>query len=146
MSNKEGYAQLRKGRHSEVGYVYHVVFSTLDRQPVFDDINRARALINLLKETELVGLSHTLSFVVMPDHIHWLFELRQGTTSSVVQRVKSFYTKFEGANIWNKGFYDHAIRDDESLQDVARYIVTNPFRAGLVQNIGDYAHWDAVWL
>ncbi|MFV3290267.1 transposase, partial [Pseudomonas sp. NY11955] len=29
---------------------------------------------------------------------------------------------------------------------VARYIVANPIRAGLVSRVGDYPHWDAVWL
>jgi len=29
---------------------------------------------------------------------------------------------------------------------VARYIVANPIRAGLVDNIGQYPYWDAVWL
>jgi hypothetical protein len=29
---------------------------------------------------------------------------------------------------------------------VARYIVYNPVRAGLVSRIGDYPHWDAVWV
>ena len=32
------------------------------------------------------------------------------------------------------------------LRDVARYIVANPLRAGLVERVGDYPYWDAVWL
>ena len=35
---------------------------------------------------------------------------------------------------------------DEDLVAVARYIVANPVRAGLVKNVRDYPHWDAVWL
>ncbi|MGH8412134.1 MAG: REP-associated tyrosine transposase, partial [Pseudomonas sp.] len=38
------------------------------------------------------------------------------------------------------------IRRDEDLPAVARYIVANPLRAGLVEKIGDYPLWDAVWL
>jgi len=29
---------------------------------------------------------------------------------------------------------------------MARYIVMNPKRAGLVERVGDYPHWDAIWL
>jgi len=29
---------------------------------------------------------------------------------------------------------------------MARYIVANPLRAGLVERIGDYPLWDATWL
>jgi hypothetical protein len=32
------------------------------------------------------------------------------------------------------------------LQSVARYIVANPLRAGLVKHLGDYPLWDAIWL
>ena len=35
---------------------------------------------------------------------------------------------------------------DEDLKKTARYIVANPLRAGLVKRLGDYPHWDALWL
>ena len=34
----------------------------------------------------------------------------------------------------------------EDLVGVARYIVANPVRAGLVNRVGEYPYWDAVWL
>src|SRR3989344_3545810 len=49
-------------------------------------------------------------------------------------------------SLWQHGFHDRAIRRDEDLPAVARYIVANPLRAGLVEKIGDYPLWDAVWL
>ena len=48
--------------------------------------------------------------------------------------------------IWQPAYFDHALRVDANLKQVARYIVANPLRAGLVQKLGDYPHWDAVWL
>jgi len=38
------------------------------------------------------------------------------------------------------------MRKEEDLQALARYIVANPLRAGLVKRVGDYPHWDAMWL
>jgi hypothetical protein len=38
------------------------------------------------------------------------------------------------------------LRSDDDLQDMARYVVANPLRAGLVARIGDYPFWNAVWL
>jgi putative transposase len=38
------------------------------------------------------------------------------------------------------------LRDEDDVKDWARYIVANPVRAGLVKRVGDYPHWDAVWL
>ncbi len=48
--------------------------------------------------------------------------------------------------LWQPGFHDRAIRKEEDLQAVARYIVANPVRAGLAGKVGDYPLWDATWL
>jgi len=38
------------------------------------------------------------------------------------------------------------IKDEASLKAAARYIVANPLRANLVEDIGKYSYWDAIWL
>ena len=43
--------------------------------------------------------------------------------------------------LWAKGFHDHALRRDEAVLEVIRYIIANPIRAGLGQNVGDYPYW-----
>ena len=99
------------------------------------------------------GWVQSLSWVVMPDHIHWLFQLGDVKDLSVVMKhFKARVTKElnrktnRSGPVWQKAFYDRAIRDNEDLQILARYIVANPLRAGLVENIENYSHWDAVWL
>jgi hypothetical protein len=49
-------------------------------------------------------------------------------------------------SVWQKTYYDHAVRKDEDIKGISRYIVANPLRAGLVHDIGDYPLWDAIWL
>ena len=89
----------------------------------------------------------------MPDHVHWLFQLGENEDLSTAikrfkarsaQRVNNHLNR-NGA-LWQKGFYDHALRKEEGVKDVARYIIANPLRAGLVDNIGDYPLRDAIWL
>lgn len=83
----------------------------------------------------------------MPDHIHWLMQLASSQPlSNVIKAIKSKASVQLGQPIWQKGFYDHAIRKDEDIQNIARYIVANPVRAGLVTRVGDYPHWDAIYL
>jgi putative transposase len=138
---------LRKGRCSEPGRIYHVTSTTRDREPVFDDFLMARRLINLLFEQQGYGHADTLAFVVMPDHLHWLLQLQGGRSlSEVVGSVKSLSSRAEGRPIWQSGFHDHALRVDEDVRDAARYIVLNPVRAGLVERVTDYPHWDCIWL
>jgi len=138
---------LRKGRASLPGQVYHVTAITFDRQPVFSNLRSARLLINTLREAQARGEAATLAFVVMPDHLHWLLQLEAGASlSNVVGAVKAVTAHGLGARIWQSGFHDHALRLEEDLVQVARYIVANPLRAGLALQVGDYPHWDAVWL
>jgi putative transposase len=138
---------LRKGRVSIPGQMYVITIVTQDRQPFFLNFNMARNLIRILAEHEERGYAETLSFVVMPDHLHWLMQL--GSTkelATVVRGVKSLASKRAGRKLWQKGFYDHALRQEEDIKAIARYIVSNPLRAGLVNHHNDYSHWDAVWL
>jgi REP element-mobilizing transposase RayT len=138
---------LRKGRYSEPGRLYVVTAVTRHREPVFEDLLAARILVRTLRREQEMARAQTLAFVVMPDHIHWLLRLGEGAAlSSVVRAVKAVSAHRLGRAVWQDGFHDRAIRREEDLAAVARYIVANPLRARLVERIGDYPHWDAVWL
>jgi putative transposase len=138
---------LRRGRVSLSGQIYHITTVTLGREPVFSDLLNARLLITSLRQAQVRDEASTLAFVVMPDHLHWLMQLGDGQSlSRVVSAVKAVTSHQLGKGIWQRGFHDHALRSDEDLVEVARYIIANPLRAGLVEHLGDYPHWDAVWL
>ncbi len=150
--NHRGHA-LRRGRHSELGQVYLVTAVTERRKAVFTDPLLARLLVREMRHLHNDRHLESLAWVVMPDHVHWLIELGSAPLPKVVQRFKSRsaiainrITGETGARIWQRGFHDRALRQDEDLIDAARYIVANPLRAGLVERIGDYPWWDAIWL
>jgi REP element-mobilizing transposase RayT len=88
----------------------------------------------------------------MPDHFHWLVELRNSALEDLALRVKSHTARNvnkalgRSGKFWQRGFHDRAIRYEEDLQSVARYIVANPVRAGLVRRVQDYPLWDALWV
>lgn len=52
----------------------------------------------------------------------------------------------EHQQTWQPGFHDRALRRDEQVRRVARYIIAIPIRAGLVRRVSDYSHWDCVRL
>jgi REP element-mobilizing transposase RayT len=100
-----------------------------------------------LRDQQRLEHAKTLAFVVMPDHLHWLMQLGPQVTLSVCMRnVKTLSALRIGRPIWQNGFHDHAIRQEEDLPSVARYVVSNPVRAGLVVKTGQYPHWDAIWV
>ena len=137
---------LRKGRSSIAGQTYLITTVTQYRLPVFANFDAARQLIQSLMFEQNRNTALTLAYVVMPDHLHWLMTL--GTEKSlpeVMQAVKTTSAKRLGKPIWQSGYHDHALRREEDLQALARYIIANPLRAGLAEKVGNYPHWDAIW-
>ncbi|MCQ9380129.1 transposase [Methyloversatilis sp. XJ19-49] len=147
MNNLPSSRRLRTGRISIPGQVYLVTTVTRERETVFEDLPAARQTIRSLMKSDARGHAKTLAFVLMPDHLHWMVQLGNSLSlSRVVQQMKSFSAHAAGTPLWQPGFHDHALRSDEDLRAAARYLVANPLRAGLVRHVGDYPHWDAVWL
>ncbi|MCQ8879446.1 transposase [Pseudoalteromonas shioyasakiensis] len=143
--------KLRQHRYSNINHYYSVTACTFNRIKLFEDFCNARILINSLKHSDLNGLSKTVCFVIMPDHMHWLFQLKtKSSLSSVVGKVKGrasfLINKTKKEQIWQAGFYDSLIRNEEHLMRQARYIAANPLRAGIVDELRKYPHWDCIYL
>jgi REP-associated tyrosine transposase len=145
---------LRKGRVSIPGQIYLVTTVTHKRQPLFHDFHTGRIVVDSLRQLEQRYRVGSMAFVVMPDHLHWLFSLGDTFNLSQVignlKRCSAYRINRRcgraGMPVWQRGFHDYALRKDEDIFHVARYIVANPLRAGLVSRIGDYPLWDAKWL
>lgn len=86
-----------------------------------------------------------LAATVMPDHVHVLFELGQQLTAgqciarwkSAVRREINFTEK------WQRDFWEHRLRPDESAEDYALYIFLNPYRARLILATET---WSSSWM
>jgi REP element-mobilizing transposase RayT len=154
MAEKPHSCDLRKGRHSERGRIYHVRTSTEFKRPLFRDFSLGRIVVQSLRFLHERGDVESLTFVVMPDHLHWLFRLSgENPLDSVMHSLKRHTAGIinrrlgaVGETVWQDGYFDHALRADEDARAAARYIVANPIRAGLCRHIGEYPLWDAVWL
>lgn len=147
------HAALRRGRVSLSGQLYILTTTTLQRQPLFADFPLACTAARTFNDPCLLGDAQLLAWVLMPDHVHWLVSLGECfSLEELVLRLKSASARrvnavrqTQGA-LWAPAYHDHALRAEEDVQAVARYIVANPVRAGLVRRVGDYPFWDAVWL
>ena len=144
---------LIKGRTTLKHHVYHITTCTENRKPFFHNFQYARMLINEMKDLTNQGEIKSITWVIMPDHLHWLFQLTSDKSlSKIIQILKGRSSRVINKHSnkrkfsWQRGFHDHAIRTEESLIAVSRYIVANPLRAGLVDNIRNYSFWDSVYL
>ncbi len=146
------YHDLRKGRVSEPGRAYFLTTITHHRQPLFADWQPALLLVREMRQMAENGDVESLAWVIMPDHLHWLFILRCDSLTTAMKRLKGrSATKINqclsrNGPVWQPNYHDHALRDGEDLRQTARYIIANPLRRGLVEDIGQYPLWDAAWL
>jgi len=151
--NRPGHQALRKGRVSLPHHAYLITTTTLNRQRFFDEFNAGCAAARCFENDSVLGDSQMLAWVLMPDHAHWLIGLgNQDSLGIVVNRLKSSSSRLTNrilerrGTLWEPAYHDHALRAEEDLPAVARYIVANSLRAGLVKRIGDYPFWNAIWV
>ena len=147
------YNELMKGRFSSVNHIYFITTVVNKRIPYFKDIYIARKIINEMRFLHDEDFVRSIAWVLMPDHLHWIFQLGEKQDLSFVMKLfkgRSSKSLNDVLNrqgpIWQRAYYDHALRDHEDIRKISRYMVANPLRSGLVDNIGDYPLWDAMWL
>jgi REP element-mobilizing transposase RayT len=90
-------------------------------------------------------------YVVMPNHIHILFSLRQGSLRSTMigfkrwtgSRATPLIPARPGEAFWQDEWFDHWIRSNEEFHEKLEYIRQNPVVAGLTKDYRDwpYASW-----
>jgi putative transposase len=87
-------------------------------------------------------------YVIMPDHVHFFCsaEAKAKPLSLAVGKWKEWTSKLLVRElqlprpVWQKEFFDHLIRSDESYSQKWDYVQDNPVRAGLARNFKDWAY------
>lgn len=145
---------MRPGRVSETHQVYLITFITADRMRLFADAELAQAAIGALLDARSWQRSALLAWVLMPDHWHGLIKLgeRDSLPALVRQlkccssrRVRAAMSGLVVPAVWERAYHDRALRREESLIHVARYLAMNPVRAELAQQVKDYRYWGMTW-
>ena len=68
----------------------------------------------------------------MPDHLHMLIGVRgDAQLSNLIRDFKRITNRIAKID-WQRNFFDHRVRHDESPDEKAAYIRANPVRAGLI--------------
>ncbi|PTA72448.1 transposase [Stenotrophomonas sp. Nf1] len=135
---------LLRGRCSVIGNIYVITSVTAGRRLTFTDVRCANALIAGLRDSDRSGISRSFAWMIMPDHLHWVMQLRAGTLARCVQSLKSRVAIAVNARcgehraVWQRGYYDHLVRSEEDVRRQAMYVMANPVRAGLASCLGEY--------
>jgi putative transposase len=68
----------------------------------------------------------------MPDHLHMLIGIPGARQlSNLIRDFKRITTRIGGID-WQRNFFDHRLRHDESENEKVAYIRVNPVRGGLI--------------
>jgi len=124
------------------GCVFFITIGTYKRYPWFR-LYPELAHLNIELLRELGGNRGTILYAwcIMPNHIHLLLQ-----DNDIMVFVRLFkgkmtpkaFAKEAGRRLWQRSFYDHALRKEESISAIALYIWENPLRAGLVEDPTKY--------
>jgi putative transposase len=128
-------------------YEYSLTICTYSQQQCFLDattVERVRTHLLRISSEETFDVT---AYCFMPDHVHVLVtgtseesDLRR-YVSRWEQATGYQYKGMTGGRLWQPGFYDHILRQEEDRRTVIRYLLNNPIRAGLVASLNDYPYW-----
>jgi len=123
---------------------YFVKLCAARERPVFvDGFDYDRFVYALSRLAGRFGID-VLTYCFMPDHVHLLLEGTENTNLKefirVFKQMTSYYYKNDSGVVWQRSYYDRILRRDEDSITVARYILNNPIRRGLVETVTDYPY------
>jgi putative transposase len=126
---------------------YSITCCTFKRERLFTKAEIVDAVRTQLLQTATEQQFEIPAYCFMPDHVHVLATGKSDDSNlrDFVGRWKQqtgyAYRQREKVALWQGGFYEHVLRSEEDRATVIRYLLENPIRAGLVQNLRDYAYW-----
>jgi len=154
MQNKSigtGHQQLRKGRVSIPFQIYLITVVCRNRESLFTEFWVAASTSRKISDSNTWADAKVLAWVLMPDHYHVLLQLGEKTSLQAVMKRANLIlalTVNKTANrqgaVWQSAYHDHAVRHEESLESIMQYVVANPLRACLVDDIGHYPFWNTI--
>lgn len=130
--------RLRLPPHDYIGRrAYFVTVCTENRETFFSNTVVGRWLLDELIATSKRSRFTLHAYCVMPDHVHFVSEALADTCDLVrfvdgfKQRTAYEFSKRHGRRLWQRRYYDHVLRTNETVEDVACYVLWNPVRKKL---------------
>ncbi len=81
-------------------------------------------------------------YVIMPNHLHGIIQIKQADLESGLPKIIQSFKRHKTVeyargvknniyppfikHIWQRGYYDHIIRNENELQEIRQYILDNP--------------------
>jgi REP-associated tyrosine transposase len=144
--------QYRRARLKGSTFFFTVVLADRSSNLLVDEINRLRCIYRTVRERRPF---ETVAICILPDHIHAIWTLPEDDTdfSARWSLIKSGFSRGledkprspskivkREKGIWQRRFWEHAIRSDADLERHVDYIHFNPVKHGHVTRVADWPH------
>jgi len=130
------------------GGIYFFTVVTLDRVPIFINEERVEVLRQAFRKVMAVRPFQINAMVVLPEHLHCIWQMPDGDAdySSRWREIKKaasrqINTATNNRNermVWQRRFWEHAIRDEDDWRKHMDYVHYNPVKHGLASRPGEW--------
>jgi len=130
--------------------IYFATACTFARRSILANTAVHQSFIKFAEAGESHG-AYVGCYVMMPDHLHFFIALdRKISLSAWTKSLKNSLSKSLRSLEYSpphfqKGFFDHVLRSDESYSQKWEYVRDNPVRAGLVKKWEDWPQRGEIW-
>jgi len=124
-------------------HAYFITCATYKKRPYFSDKSVVDTILPVLSRCSSRNGFGIYTYCFMPDHLHMLLigeesSSLQGFMKTFKQESSFAFKKGCSGSLWQRSYYDRVLRTEETLEEVALYIINNPVRKGLVDDYSSY--------
>jgi len=139
---------VRQTRIEYNGALYHITSRGNARQDIYLDDNDRLAFLETLRKTRNRYHCTIYAYCLMDNHYHLLVETPDANISQFMRQLNGVYTQTFNrthdtvGHLFQGRFKSILVQKNLYLLELARYIVLNPVRAGMVKTAKDW-HWSS---
>jgi putative transposase len=137
-------------------FVFFLTLCTNNKKAYFSNSQVCEIIVGELEHRRLTREIKLFCYCLLPDHLHLLISFDETYVKKTgafgecalqnwVSAFKRYTSRIAGQTcgikpLWQGNFYDHVVRDDESLLEICQYILDNPVRKGLAPSWREYPY------
>jgi REP-associated tyrosine transposase len=144
--------QYRRAKINGCTFFFTVVLADRSSNLLVDQIDRLRQAYRAVQERRPF---ETIAICILPDHVHAIWALPEGDADFSTRwgLIKSGFSRGLTAQprseskiakrekgVWQRRYWEHAIRDEADLERHIDYIHFNPVKHGHVTRVADWPH------
>ncbi len=139
----------RCARKASYSNIYHVMIRGINRQAIFEEDEDYRKFLYILRDCVIMADYHIYAYCLMPNHVHLLIDTQGNSLDTIMKSIGIRYVQFYNkkyertGHLFQDRFKSENVEDERYLLVVLRYILQNPLKAELVNDVGNY-RWSSI--